>query len=122
MKRTISAIWVASVALGALSVSETPSKAESLSQLIPQLLATHDRVQAGKSDLDASRERIRETRGRWFPELNVSGHYGYENINKTPGTPDTSQPSRVLDASITQLLWDGGAANAAEEIYNPHFD
>lgn len=113
MKRTISAIWLASVALGAVSVLGLPAKAESLADIIPELLATHDRVKAGEADVDASRERVRETRGRWFPQLNVIGNYGHQSIDKTPGNRNTNQVNRELDASVTQLLWDGGAANAA---------
>jgi adhesin transport system outer membrane protein len=113
MNRTYTAIWVALVSFGMASAAPSVATAEGLADLIPNLLATHDLVKASEADLDASRQRTRETRGRWFPQLNIISQYGHEWIDKTPGQADTNQVNRELDASVTQLLWDGGAANAA---------
>ncbi|MEQ8194558.1 MAG: TolC family outer membrane protein [Rhodospirillales bacterium] len=86
------------------------ASAQPLSDLIPELLKKDDLVNAARADLSAARERIRVTLGGWFPQLNVTGHYGYEKQIQ-PGA-DTRAPSRDLDISVTQLLWDFGSTNA----------
>lgn len=88
------------------------SQAESLSELIPGLLKSHNLVKASESDLDAATNRVRETLGGWFPTLNVTAHYGRELQNKPEGTDDTELVTREADLSLTQLVWDFGATNA----------
>lgn len=87
-----------------------PANAQPLSDLIPEMLKKDDLINAARADLTAARERTRVALGGWFPQLNVTGHYGYEKQIQ-PGA-DTRAPARDLDASVTQLLWDFGSTNA----------
>ena len=89
-----------------------PVHAESLTELIPSLLKSHNLVKASEADLDAATNRVRETLGGWFPTLNVTAHYGRELQNKPEGTDDTEFVTREADFSVKQLVWDFGATNA----------
>jgi adhesin transport system outer membrane protein len=93
--------------LVALGVS---ANAQPLSELAPSLLKKDDLVNAARADMIAARERTRVALGGWFPQLNIDAHYGYEQKNKSGG--DTRAPTRLLDISVTQLLWDFGVTNA----------
>jgi len=95
------------LALIFLSVS---AQAKPLSELVPGLLKKDDLVNAARADMVAARERTRVALGGWFPQLNVDAQYGYERQIQ-PGA-DTRAPTRQLDLSITQLLWDFGSTNA----------
>lgn len=95
-----------------------PARAESLRDLVPPLLQTHNLVKAAEADLAAADERARASFGGtpqqpgWYPNLNVRSHYGYEHQNKPALSKDTSLPTREADLSVTQLLWDFGSTNA----------
>ncbi len=86
------------------------AQAQSLSELVPNLLKKDDLIIAARADMVAARERVRVALGGWFPQLNVSAQYAYEKQIQ-PG-PDTRAPARDLDISVTQLLWDFGLTNA----------
>ena len=103
--RNVLATGLVFVALG------VSANAEPLSELIPSLLKKDDLVNAARADMTAARERIRVELGGWFPQLNIDAQYGYERQIQ-PGA-DTRAPSRQLDVSVTQLLWDFGETNAA---------
>lgn len=86
--------------------------AQNLSELLPELMLSHQLVKASESDLSAATERTREARGGFFPNLNVAADYGREVQNKPFGAADTSMVGRRVDVSITQLLYDFGATGA----------
>ena len=79
---------------------------EPLDVLLSGLLDTHHLTAAAAADLTSARERVREAMGGWYPQLNVSAHYGNEKIDKPTGTTDTNAVTRQLDITVTQLLWD----------------
>jgi adhesin transport system outer membrane protein len=97
---------LAVVALG------SPAAAESLRELIPPLLQSHNLVKAAEADLEAASERTKASYGGWYPTLNVRSHYGYEHQNKPTLSNDTNMVTREADFSVTQLLWDFGTTNA----------
>ncbi len=88
------------------------ASAESLPQLIPELLQTHNLIKAAEADLAAAGERASAALGGWYPSLNVRTHVGQENQNKTSGSKDTSLVTREANVSVTQLLWDFGKTNS----------
>lgn len=109
-------IYIALLGSAVLSASvfaPQTASAESLSELIPNLLKTHQLVKASESDLTAATQRAREARGGWFPQLNVTADYGREKQDKPLATPDTDLTTRRLDLSVTQQLWDFGATSSA---------
>jgi outer membrane protein, adhesin transport system len=93
-----------------LVASSGLANAQPLSELVPGLMKKDELVNAARADMVAARERTRVALGGWFPQLNVDAQYGYERQIQ-PGA-DTRAPTRQLDVSITQLLWDFGSTNA----------
>jgi len=86
--------------------------AESLSDLLPPLLKSHNLVSASEADLTAAKERIRETQGGWFPTAELTTYYGKERQNKPAGSINTDLITRQADLSVNQLIWDFGATNS----------
>ena len=86
------------------------ARAESLPDLLLNLIENHDRINAAKNDLEAAHSRIRETRGAWFPEMQVDFNNGFQK-RTNPGTQDTTKRFNETTLSITQLLWDFGKTN-----------
>jgi len=89
-------------------VQVTSAQAESLTQLIPDLLQTNNLIKASEATVDSANEQIRVSKSGWFPTLDVTSTYGHEKQKKPKGTDDTDFVSRAVDLSVTQLLWDFG--------------
>jgi outer membrane protein, adhesin transport system len=87
-------------------------QAESLTDLVRPLLKSHNLIKASQSDLKAAEERVKETRGGWYPTATVTTHYGKERQNKPTATDDTNLVTRQADISVNQLVWDFGATNS----------
>ena len=90
-----------------------PALGESLAELIPELLETHNLIKAAEADLIAANERANATMGGWYPTLNLKSNIGREDQNKPGSAADTNLSPRETDLSITQLLWDFGKTNSA---------
>ena len=86
----------------------TSAQAESLTQLIPDLLQTNNLIKASEATVNSANEQIRVSKSGWFPTLDVTSSYGHEKQKKPEGTDDTDFVSRAVDLSVTQLLWDFG--------------
>ena len=91
-----------------------PARAQSLESLLPSLLKDHDRLKARQADVRAAKQRAREALGGWYPILEPKATHGYEYI-RNPHDDNTSLPLSEVELSLTQLLWDFGATNAAVE-------
>ncbi len=92
----------------------TPSaQAQSLQAALDKMLAEHKRMQAAEADVEAARETAEAALGDWYPNLDVTGSWGYEKQNKPPGSDDTDLTPRKLDLKVTQQLWDFGSSNSA---------
>lgn len=89
-----------------------PVGAESLKDAVGLLIKDHKRIVAAQNDVDAAKERLQASRGGWYPTLDVTASYGYEDQNKGNGTADTAMPPRAVDMSLTQLIYDFGKTNA----------
>jgi TolC family type I secretion outer membrane protein len=87
--------------------------AENLPDLVPELVDSHNLIQAARSDLEAAIQKSRATQGVWYPTLTIGSNYGYEQENKPGQTKDTHLPAREADFTVRQLLWDFGSANAS---------
>ena len=112
MISVLRAALAASITLAAALGAIPKAQGESLRELIPPLLTTHNLIKAAEADLQAAGERTKAAYGGWYPNLNVRSSYGYEHQNKPAGTPDTNMVPREADFTVTQLLWDFGATNA----------
>ena len=95
-----------------LGFAPSPALSESLADLIPELLQTHNLIKAAESDLAAAGERAGAALGGWYPNLNVKSNVGNENINKPGSGTDSSMAMRETDLTVTQLLWDFGKVNS----------
>jgi len=100
-------------AVAASLVAAGAAKAETLPEVLPDLLKISKRVKAAEADMKAANEKAREALGDWFPKLDLTGNYGYERQFKGNNTADTSIPPREFEVKITQLLWDFGSTNRA---------
>lgn len=98
--------------LGILMCAQGPVRAESLSELIPELMESHNLIKASQADLEAATQNFKSAQGAWFPQLDVSALYGFQAQNKPAGSGDTDLATREADLSVTQLLWDFGKTNA----------
>ncbi|MCC7017286.1 MAG: TolC family protein [Rhodospirillales bacterium] len=106
--------WTAALLVaGAALVSAPFARAETLAEVLPDLLKVSKKVKAAEADMAAANEKAREALGDWFPKLDLTGNYGYERQFKGNNTLDTSAPPREFEMKITQLLWDFGSANRA---------
>ncbi|MEQ8321223.1 MAG: TolC family protein [Rhodospirillales bacterium] len=90
----------------------SPAQAEDLETLLPYVIENHDRVRASKARLTAARNRAREALGAWYPTLGQTANAGHERQQNDNGS-DSSTGFNEWDISLTQLLWDFGATNAA---------
>ena len=97
---------------GLAGMNSQSVRAENLKELLLPLLKSHSLVKASEADLKAAEERVKETRGGWFPIATVTTHYGKERQNKPTGSDDTDLVTRQADISVTQLIWDFGATNS----------
>jgi len=103
----------ARAAMALLLFVSANAAADGLRADIIEMLAQHKRVEAAKLDLEAAKQRSTAAGGAWYPTLDATTSYGWEDQNKGQGSDDTSMPPRVLELSLTQLIWDFGATNAA---------
>ena len=91
------------------------ARAQSLPDALLDLIENHDRINAAKNSLNAATSRIRETRGAWFPELEIDINNGFQK-RANPGTQDTTKKFNETSLSVTQLLWDFGKTDTDIDI------
>ena len=91
------------------------ARAQSLPDILLDLIENHDRINAAKNSLNAATSRIRETRGAWFPELEIDINNGFQK-RANPGTQDTTKKFNETSLSVTQLLWDFGKTDTDIDI------
>ncbi|MGN7611031.1 TolC family protein [Magnetococcales bacterium HHB-1] len=95
-------------------IAPSTGVAESLQEAVAIAISQHERIKAAKYDMDAGDTRIKENlKASWFPQLQITGMYGREKTMNRAATANQDYYMRELDISVTQLLWDFGAANAS---------
>ncbi|UTW51029.1 TolC family protein [bacterium SCSIO 12827] len=97
------------------------ARAQSLPDALLDLIENHDRINAAKNSLNAATSRIRETRGAWFPELEIDINNGFQK-RANPGTQDTTKKFNETSLSVTQLLWDFGKTDTDIDISQKNRD
>ncbi len=112
MKDYLREIGLPAIIAIAVTVQGTPAGADSLSELLPRILESHNLVKAAEADLERAEVDVDVTRGSWFPTVSVLGTVGHEKQKKPEGTNDTDFVSREFDLTIKQLLWDFGSVNS----------
>jgi outer membrane protein, adhesin transport system len=96
-----------------LGISFVPGQvfADEFPEMVAELLSTDKNILAAKADVAGAAESAKAAWGEWYPDLDVTSHYGYEKQNK-PYAANTSAPTRYLNMKITQQLWDFGSSNS----------
>ena len=102
--RVIGVIFVVVLAASA-------ADAATLKDKLGDLVVNHKRIKAAAAAAEAAKEQISVAEGAWYPDLAITGNYGYEVQVKGQGTKNTHLPPRELDLSVKQLLWDFNATN-----------
>lgn len=87
------------------------ARAETLPELLKEILRTHERIEGAQQDLQAARHGVTQARAGWFPTLSLTGTAGHEQQNK-PSAANTSTPFHEIKLSATQLVYDFGKTSA----------
>ena len=97
--------------LGSLAVAqdETPEVIPyNLKAALKSVLNNHKTILATKSDVEAAKLRVKQSKGGYFPSLDVTANYGHENIIKYGPGNNTQLMARDATAKITQTITDFG--------------
>jgi adhesin transport system outer membrane protein len=85
--------------------------AQPLEAALAGLLAAHPLIEASEYEQRAAGERVREARGRFLPEVTLSGQSGYEHVDdpqrRSTGRDPTDMRGTQLTARATLNLFDG---------------
>jgi len=106
-----------------ISVGSSVSAQEDKEELIPynlkaalkSVLNNHKTILATKSDIEAAKLRLKQSRGGYFPSLDVTANYGHENIIKYGPGNNTQLMARDATAKITQTITDFGLTKSTVE-------
>ncbi len=112
VRKLVRNVAVAMVAAGSVFAFAPGAHAQSLYEVLADLVKNQKQIKAAEADLEAAKQRAEVAWKKWYPSLSVTGTYGHERQNKTTGTNDTSGVPRELDVAVTQQLWDFGSTDA----------
>ena len=86
-----------------------------LKAALKSVLNNHKTILATKSDIEAAKLRLKQSRGGYFPSLDVTANYGHENIIKYGPGNNTQLMARDATAKITQTITDFGLTKSTVE-------
>ena len=75
----------------------------------------HKTILATKNDIEAAKLRVKQSKGGYFPSLDVTANYGHENIIKYGPGNNTQLMGRDATAKITQTITDFGLTKSTVE-------
>lgn len=105
---------IISVVLGA-SVSGAyaeETRSLDLSDLLEDLVKTHDRIKSSEAAVKAAKHRYESARGGYFPQVDATVEGGRENINKA-SSAETHLFRNEQTLSATQLIYDFGGVSGS---------
>jgi len=108
LKRII--LYAACTAL-VFSVFSARAQAASLSELLPEMLATHERAQAAVEAQDAATFRHRQAESGWYPKLDLTGDFSRENFDTNKQAAQNNYRN-IQKLRGTQLLYDFGKTDS----------
>ncbi len=79
-----------------------------LPSALQNVLDNHKLVKASTIDIKAAKFRLKQSKGGYFPSLDVTATHGHENINKYGPGNNTQLMARDATAKITQTITDFG--------------
>ncbi len=86
-----------------------------LKAALKSVLNNHKTILATKSDIEAAKLRVKQSKGGYFPSLDVTANYGHENIIKYGPGNNTQLMARDATAKITQTITDFGLTKSTVE-------
>lgn len=93
------------------------AQAETLEQVLGDLLKSSDKVAAAQLNLTANKEGIGEARAAYFPKAALNGDAGYEYTDSPSLRDDGDSPfdgdRESAAVTVTQNIWDGSYREAA---------
>jgi adhesin transport system outer membrane protein len=95
--------------------------AQSLKQLLPELLNEHERIKAAEARRDAAMHQVREALGGWYPKLDFNMDAGPEWVRQVINE-STSEFKNQQELRATQLLTDFGLTQSGVERARAAFE
>ena len=83
-----------------------------LKAALKSVLNNHKTILATKNDIKAAELRVKQSKGGYFPSLDVTANYGHENIIKYGPGNNTQLMARDATAKLTQTITDFGLTNS----------
>lgn len=109
LKRTITILVATALCIcGAASV-----QAKTLAEMLPDLLDTHERMQAAVDTQAAAQYGVHSAKSGWYPKVDLTGDFSWEdmdNSNEASRTTGMYRNKQKLRGS--QLLWDFGRTDS----------
>lgn len=105
MKLKFFIFFISLMPLGAVLADGVPLE-RAYKETLHQLLDTHRRMIAAKSDVSSSESLLQSARGGWYPTLKATLNYGYEDRAGATFQPNSN------DLSVDQLLSNFGATDS----------
>ena len=118
MEKFVIACFVFLIGVGSfLSAQEVKDEVipYNLKAALKSVLNNHKTILATKSDIEAAKLRLKQSRGGYFPSLDVTANYGHENIIKYGPGNNTQLMARDATAKITQTITDFGLTKSTVE-------
>ncbi|MFL2660404.1 MAG: TolC family protein [Alphaproteobacteria bacterium] len=84
-----------------------------LEAALKSVLSNHKTILATKNDINAAKLRVKQSRGGYFPSLDVTANWGHENIIKYGPGNNTQLNARDATAKVTQTISDFGVTKSA---------
>lgn len=96
--------------------ASTAASANTLDDELARLLSTHPRVDSARAEVLAAERAVEVAKADYFPTLNLSADWGYENVNsparRAINDEAFGKTRSSADATLTQNLFDGFRTSA----------
>ncbi len=118
MGKFLIACFILAIGSGSLLVAQDQNAEVipyNLKAALKSVLNNHKTILATKSDIEAAKLRLKQSRGGYFPSLDVTANYGHENIIKYGPGNNTQLMARDATAKITQTITDFGLTKSTVE-------
>ena len=100
--------WITALGIGVFCVPRL-TFATSLVNVMEQTIRTNPDILIAIHQNKQNEEKVKQTRGEFFPTIDVIGSTGPENsLNFSTGQQWSNLPRRETDLTITQNIFNGG--------------
>lgn len=88
-------------------------QAKTLAELLPDMIETHQRLQAAQETEQAGQQRYKQARAAWYPTVDFTGDIAREDTTYNNQGQSISLDRNVQKFRATQTLWNFGATDGA---------